>query len=337
MSSPLWNAATLDQFLLEQTVCPVDHCELRRDGNFLVSTKNSARRYPIAYGIPVFLRHDDESTAWWAKCSLERAIRVAEGQKDTEFYDPGVDGVHPHVQGIIESTGGYLYEALKGGLKDYPIPQIRVEAAPTESSLLLDCGCNWGRWTFSAARKGIPCVGVDPSLGAVLAARQIRRQLQLPCSFLVADCRFLPFRAGTFSNVFSYSVVQHFSKENAGLAVKEFARALRPGGDCLLQMPNVLGVRSFYHFARRRFQRGKNFDVRYYTPWELRKLMATAFGTVKLSLDAFLGLGIQPDDRQYMPLLNRLIIDVSELLRGAQRMVPPLLYLADSLYLHGRK
>lgn len=336
MSTSMWNAEILDQYLLEQTVCPVDHCELRREGNFLVSTRNPARRYPIAHGIPVFLRHDDESTAWWAKCSLDRANRVAEGAEDPEFYDPGVEGVHPHVQAVIESTGGHLYDALRGGLKEYPVPRIRVEARQSRSSLLLDCGCNWGRWTFSAARKGIPSVGVDPSLGAVLAARQIRRQLQLPCSFIVADCRFLPFRAGTFSDVFSYSVVQHFSKENAGIAVNEFARVLQMGGDCLLQMPNVLGVRSMYHFARRGFRQGKNFDVRYYTPWELRSLMATAFKAVDLSLDAFLGLGIQPDDRKYMPTMNRLVIDVSEVLRGAQRVFPPLLYLADSLYLHGR-
>lgn len=337
MSTPVWSAEKLDQYLLEETVCPVDHCELKREANFLVSTRNPARRYPIAYGIPVFLRHDDESTAWWAKSSLERATRVAEGEVDTEFYDPGVEGVHPHVQGIIESTGGHLYEALKGGLTEYPIPRIRVNAGPHESRLLLDCGCNWGRWTYAAARQGIASVGVDPSLAAVLAARQIRRQLKLPCSFMVADCRFLPFRAGTFSDVFSYSVVQHFSKVNAGLAVKEFSRVLQSGGECLLQMPNVLGVRSFYHFARRGFHPGRNFDVRYYTPWELRRLMATAFEAVEMSLDAFLGLGIQPDDRRFMPFLNRIVIDVSEVLRGMQRLLPPLLNLADSLYLHGRK
>ena len=326
----------LDRWLLENSVCPVDHCELRRDGNYLVSTADPSRRYPVVYGIPVFLRHDDESTAWWARDSLLRAIKIADGGHDDQFYDPGLSGVHPHVQGIINSTGGYLYDALRGSMVEYPIPRIRVEKTE-KKQLLLDCGCNWGRWTFSAARAGIPSIGVDPSLGAVIAARQIRRQLGLPCSFFVADCRFLPFKPDTFSDVFSYSVVQHFSKQNAAVAVREFARVTQPQGKCLLQMPNMFGIRSFYHYARRSFVEGEKFDVRYYRPGELKMLMAAAFSQVRLSVDGYFGLGIQPDDKRFMPFKNRMVINCSEFLRGLQKLVPPMLNLADSLYLHGVK
>jgi SAM-dependent methyltransferase len=327
----------LDVWLLENCVCPVDHCELVREGNYLVSTRNPLRRYPIAYGIPVFLRDDDESTAWWALESLKRAGNIADGKVDSDYYDPGVDGVHPHVHGVIESTGGHLYEELKGRMVEYPIPQIRVDRPAVPSPLLLDGGCNWGRWTFSAARKGIPAIGVDPSLGAVIAARQIRRQLNLPCSFFVGDVRFLPFREGTFTNVFSYSVVQHFSKENARLAFGEFSRILQNRGECFVQMPNALGIRCLYHLARRRFHEGRNFDVRYYTLPELKRLLSGLFQVVELSLDAYLGLGIQPDDRKYMSWRNRLVIDVSEKLRVLQHLIPPLLYFADSIYVYGRK
>ncbi len=337
INAPSAEANALDRWLLEATVCPVDHCELKLDGNYLVSTKNPRRRYPVVHGIPVFLRDDDESTAWWARVSLERAKRFAETGRDTEFYDPGVESVHPHVQGIIESTGGHLYDALRGKLTEYPIPTIRVADRGAQDALLLDCGCNWGRWTFSAARKGVPAIGVDPSLAAVIAARQIRRQLNLPCSFFVGDCRFLPFKPGTFSDVFSYSVVQHFSKPNAAMAVAEFGRVLREGGECLVQMPNALGIRSLYHLGRRGFSAGKEFDVRYYLPGELKRLMGGGFSDVHLLLDAFLGLGIQPDDRAYMPWKNRLVIDVSEVLRWLQGVFPPLINLADSLYLHGKK
>ena len=39
-------------------------------------------------------------------------------------------------------------------------------------SRLLDLGSSWGRWSIAAARKGYSVVGLDPSLGAVLAARR---------------------------------------------------------------------------------------------------------------------------------------------------------------------
>jgi SAM-dependent methyltransferase len=330
------SAAYLDEWLLSKTVCPVDHCDLIRQGNWLVSSHNPQRRYPIAYGIPVLLRDDDPSTAWWVRPSLERAIAIANGEKDSDYYDVQENEIHPHVQGIINSTGGYLYEALKGKLTTYPIPQIRITKEES-SQFLLDCGCNWGRWTFSAAKKNIPSIGVDPSLSAVIAARQIRRQLNLPCSFVVADCRYLPFKTGTFSDVFSYSVVQHFSKSNSSLASAEFARVLKPRGKCLLQMPNKYGIRNFYHLAKRGFREGDKFDVRYYSPNELIHLFKPHFSKVQLTIDGFFGLGIQPDDRHLMPVFNRIVIDTSETLRKLQRFITPLLNVADSLYLHGVK
>lgn len=323
-----------DSWLLDNVVCPVDHCPLSREGNWLCSTINPSRKYPIAYGIPVLLRDDIEPTAWWARESLKRANAIADGRPDHDYYDCNDDEIHPHVRGILESTGGHLYAAVKQSIQDYPIPGIRVSRR-SESQFLLDCGCNWGRWTFSSARCGIPSIGVDPSLGAVIAARQIRRRLGLPCSFVVADCRYLPFPSGTFSDVFSYSVVQHFSRDNARIAVQDFARVLQENGECLLQMPNLFGIRCLYHLARRGFRDGTDFDVRYYTPGQLRKLFADSFSRVSLSIDGFFGLGIQPDDRHIMPPINRLIIDTSECLRGLSRILPQLYYLADSLYIHG--
>ena len=339
-----------DQWLMDQFVCPVDHVPLIREGNWFINSANPERRYPIVNEIPVFLRDDIEHTAWWAKESLGVAKRIADGQESLPVSDWNGTGVHPHVQAIIDSTGGYLYQACKGKLAEYPIPTIRVAATTnnqqpttnnqqptTNNQLLLDGGCNWGRWTFAAAQKGIQAVGVDPSLGAVVAARQIRQQLNLPCSFFVGDCRWLPFKPETFSDVYSYSVIQHFSKTNASTAVNEFRRILRPAGLCMVQMPNRRGIRSLYHLCKRRFREGDNFDVRYYTPAELRAMFQKSFGNSDLTVDGFFGLGIQADDLRFMPLRNRLIIKASEALRAATNWVPPLLNLADSLYVHSTR
>jgi ubiquinone/menaquinone biosynthesis C-methylase UbiE len=43
----------------------------------------------------------------------------------------------------------------------------------------------------------------------------------------VGDARFLPFRAGSVDVVFSYSVVQHFSKDDASREIKEVGRVLQ--------------------------------------------------------------------------------------------------------------
>ena len=117
-----------DQWLMDQFVCPVDHVPLIREGNWFINSANPERRYPIVNEIPVFLRDDIEHTAWWAKESLGVAKRIADGQESLPVSDWNGTGVHPHVQAIIDSTGGYLYQACKGKLAEYPIPTIRVAA-----------------------------------------------------------------------------------------------------------------------------------------------------------------------------------------------------------------
>jgi cyclopropane fatty-acyl-phospholipid synthase-like methyltransferase len=54
-----------------------------------------------------------------------------------------------------------------------PWDAIKAEGAqPGAGKLLLDIGCSWGRWSISAARNGWCVVGIDPSLGAIMAARR---------------------------------------------------------------------------------------------------------------------------------------------------------------------
>ena len=59
---------------------------------------------------------------------------------------------------------------LMGKLDRYPIPEIRLPESQGET--LPDVGCNWGRWSVAAARKGYAVVGIDPSMGGVMAARR---------------------------------------------------------------------------------------------------------------------------------------------------------------------
>jgi hypothetical protein len=132
-------------------------------------------------------------------------------------------------------------------------------------------------------------------------------------------------------------VLQHFSKDDARRALGEVRRVLSPGGQSLIQMPNALGVRSAYHLARRGFRQPQGFDVRYWTLSELRSAFESLLGPSSLSVDGFFGLGIQPSDAPFLPLKHRLVVQTSELLRHLSRLVPPLTFLADSVYVQSRR
>src|SRR5439155_14513181 len=133
-------------------------------------------------------------------------------------------------------------------------------------------------------------IGIDPNLEAIVAARQITAQLGLKSKFVVGDARCLPFRSSSFDTVFSYSVIQHFSKQNgsAGDAIKEIGRVLVKGGTCFVQMPNRIGIRSLYNQFRDRNNTGP-FRVRYWKPSELFRTFETHVGETELIIDGYFG------------------------------------------------
>jgi SAM-dependent methyltransferase len=285
----------------------------------------SEHHYPIVAGVPVMLLAEAEPTHGACHNSL---VPSDSASADSAEIDSG-QAVDPVVQQVVAATNGMLYVPLIGKLPRYPIPELRLP--PGAGRTLLDVGCNWGRWSVSAARKGYQVVGIDPDLGAVLAATRVARQLGVPARYVVGDARHLPFATASFDRVFSYSVLQHFSREDTQRAIRDVARVLRPGGEALIQMANKYGLRSLYHQARRRFRPARAFEVRYWAPGELRSAFGT-IGETRLSVDGFFGLGIQPNDLDLLPVRYKLVIRASESLRRLTNRLPWLLNLADSLY-----
>ena len=206
--------------------------------------------YPIVDGVPVLLREDVAQTMGIALASIQRAGNAKDSidPRDPNLYleslaisennkklavglSVGHSKIDPVVSALIAATNGIAYEHLVGQDFQYPIPDIRLPRV--NDKLLLDVGCNWGRWSIAAARKGYHVVGIDPSLGAIMAARRVARQLDAEIEYMCADGRYLPFDADTFDNVFSYSVIQHFSKTDAAQTLKEVKRVLKPSGKSL--------------------------------------------------------------------------------------------------------
>lgn len=338
----------LDPWYLEHLVCPRDHTSLHVDGGLVCQ---AGHRYPVIDGLPVLLLDDVSQTMPLALQSIDRA-RGADGDtRAPELYleSLGISdeekagivrqrndatGVDPVVSFLVGATSGYTYAHQIGRLPSYPIPHLRLPAG--QGRALLDVGCNWGRWSIAAARAGYTVVGLDPSLGAVMAARRVARAMQLPIRHVVGDARFLPFAPGSFDHTFSYSVVQHLSRPDAATVVGEMSRVLRSGGECLVQMPTPFGIRCLYHLARRRFRDGDGFDVRYWTIPQLRRLFAVV-GPATVEVDCYFGIGLQAADTALMTPLLKIVVGTSEALRAASRWFPPLRYVADSVYLRARK
>jgi SAM-dependent methyltransferase len=219
----------------------------------------------------------------------------------------------------------------------YPIPEIRLP--PGEGRTFLEVGCNWGRWCVSAARRGYRVVGIDPSLDAIRAARRVAAELDVEAEYLVGDARHLPFVDESFDVVFSYSVFQHFTRAAAVAGFREVGRVLIPGGLALIQMANVWGPRSLAHQLReRRFREPRAlFDVRYWSPGELRDELTRAVGPTELTVDGFLTLNPQPADLPLLPRRYRALVRASEAYRRASGRLPGLVQFADSVFAASRR
>ncbi len=330
----------------ELLACPVDGTPLIRAGEEWVSA--AGRRYPTIHGIPVLFHPDSGNTM----DPMAKSRAIASGAIDdpycidslgiTEAQKQRVEAgfrelnrqVDPVVEQIIAATCGNLYRGLVGNLPRYPIPHFRLKSGA--GRLLVDLGCNWGRWCVAAAREGFLPIGIDPQIGAVLAARRVAQQLGVKAHFICADARHLPLRRGLVDVVFSYSVIQHLSREDVAQVVETSQRVMKSGACLLVQMPNVMGPRCLYQWARRGFNDGTSFNVRYWSLGQLRKAFGK-IGHIDFEIDCFFGIGLQPSDADIMPAKWRLLLQASEWLRRLEGRVPGLARLADSVYVNVRK
>jgi len=340
----------IDPWFADNLVCPVDHGPLGISANALICA--AGHRYPIVDDVPVMLRADVLQTISLADASLKRATHQEHDPRAPALYleSLGISEtekiemlqlvknsrpVDPVVAYLIAATNGLMYRHLIGRLDRYPIPDIQLPDG--HGRRLLDVGCSWGRWSLAASSAGYDTVGIDPSLGAVMAACRVARQLGSANRYVVGDARHLPFRAGTFDVVFSYSVLQHFSEADAEQAVAEMGRLLRPGGTAKVQLPTRYGVRCLYHQARRGFRAAQGFEVRYRTLPELRELFAARVGPARFAADCYFGIGLQPSDAPMMTPGLKAITAASETLKRLSGRLPALTRVADSVFVEALK
>ncbi len=276
----------IDPRLMDIMECPRCHSKLEINIAAAQLSCKLGHEYPVVNGVPVFLLPEKAQTIGIAKYSYEAA---QSNKRDALYVDTlglsacekaGIEkqyaedhegnGIDPAISYLIGATSGFGYVKLIGKLTgEYPIPQIPISQGT--GKLLLDLGCNWGRWSISAARKGWCVVGIDPSLGAIMAARRAFKN-ECDVMFVCGDAQFLPFRDNIFQSVFSYSVVQHFSEPDADVALAEVGKVLDRSGVSMIQMAHRGGFRSKYMQRRHNYMSGGIFRVRYWSISQMGKI-----------------------------------------------------------------
>ncbi|MCU0663131.1 MAG: methyltransferase domain-containing protein [Myxococcota bacterium] len=113
----------------------------------------------------------------------------------------------------------------------------RALNVPT-SSLILDLGCGNGRATVGMARRGYRMVGVDLSLPMLARAGEAAQEADQKINFIHGDIRDLGFDKN-FDAVFCIGTSFGYFDEATNIKVIEgVARALKPGGNFLLEVAN---------------------------------------------------------------------------------------------------
>lgn len=106
---------------------------------------------------------------------------------------------------------------------------------------LLDVGSGWGEFINAVECPRKFAIDFDPSFGRFAAGG---------VAFSVQDMRFLAFPDAFFDVVFASNVLEHLrTRDDVLVALAEFRRVLKPGGQVIIMQPNFkYGFRNYYDF-----------------------------------------------------------------------------------------
>ena len=328
------NNNQLDSWFLDNLICPVDKSRMLQVKNRLICNENN-HNYPIFRKIPIMLLKERTPThtsifqnTWDivnGKIEIEENLSISQSEKYVDSF----------VQKNVAATNSNLYKNLIGKLSRYPIPNFPI-SSPTKDKLLLDIGCSWGRWCFSASRSGFISVGIDPGLDSILAAKRIAKQLNINSRFIVADARYLPFRQNLFDYCFSFSVLQHFSKSDVEKVLREIKHVLKRDGISKIQMLNKYGLRSLFIQLKNIFRKSIEFETRYWSPEELSVTFEKNIGLTKILLGSFFTQA-QISDRDLFATKYRIILEIAELIKKINEKIPFFTKLGDNLFVVSMK
>ena len=321
-------AKLVDPRLLEILRCPESGQPLYVESDQLVSS-DGTRRYSVVDGIPCMMPEAALPTHQGYRDLLQ------ENGTEDSFVEMSETEAIKFVLAMLVATCGNLFRGAKLD-RLVPIPDVPPELP---DGRILDVGCNWGRWSMAAAKAGRQVIGIDIHLKSLVAAKRISRQLAPDNEplFVLGDGRYLPFSPMAFDGVFSYSVIQHFSKANAAIILSEIRRVMKKQATSVIQMPNRAGIRSRLNLLRSGYSEGVEFDVRYHSIVELLQLFGSKIGKSEFFADCFFGLNVHASDRQFISPGKQWIVDLAILALQASRRFPSLGKYSDSVFIVSTK
>ncbi len=242
------------------------------------------------------------------------------------------------VQQQIAATNGIHYFDRIGKLSDYPYYELPLPSV--DKGIMLDIGNGWGRWLLAGANKGYIPVGIDIRHEFCKTAIETLHNNGNNGYSVVADLKNLPFKNNVFDLVWSFSVIQHTHKERLLSCLSHINRILTTSGFTFLEFPNKNGLRNRFTNVQKE-QAGANdynsWCVRYYTIKEYRELFLKIFDNFDFQNHSFLGIGILPEDLKYVSFKNKVICATSLLGSMMAKIITPLKYFSDSIYIKAFK
>jgi 2-polyprenyl-3-methyl-5-hydroxy-6-metoxy-1,4-benzoquinol methylase len=308
--------------VLQVLACPFDHSNFRIEDNSLVC--RNKHRFAIENGIPVLTDHPRREL-------VPHNMEACRRKNEQSPIDPFVDD-------WLVNTNGNLYRNARGRLQRYPIPTW--PSVSGQGKTLLDIGCGWGRWTMSAARAGFRAIGLDVHLDALAAAQRVADQIAAPSKYVCSDADQLPFLPGGIDVVYSYSVLQHLEKTKVMRSFKEISRVLKPGGFCLIQLPNTFGIFNLLRQVKRGFRQARpdSFEMRYWSRANVRQAIEeAALNGLNIRADGFFSQNPQLSDLDLLTIGGKLIVLTSHVGRRATAIAPFLTMIADSWFIEAHR
>ncbi len=101
---------------------------------------------------------------------------------------------------------------------------------------IVEVGCGTGGLLAASAKLGLDIEGVDIALRWLVVARRRLDDLGLAVPLVAASADRLPYADASVDTLVADSVLEHL--DDPALAIREWARVLRPGGTLLVWSPN---------------------------------------------------------------------------------------------------
>lgn len=130
---------------------------------------------------------------------------------------------------IAGAYAGRFGEDLRSGSGDRAFLDVALASAPG-CGPVLDLGCGPGQIAAIAVDSGKPAIGADLSAGMLAVAR---RRVPL-ATFISADARALPLRAGSCRAVAAFYCLHHLPRAVLPSVLAELRRVLPVGGILLV-------------------------------------------------------------------------------------------------------